>query len=171
MNFLNDVVADNFDFYIVSEMPSDFEVMQNKSKLIMKLSRPALDLNEYDERFIINIDNFDWDSGRWSHFCLGAERCLAKCGGNPTRALELMQQAVALAVGRVPAAPLGHRWKGVDEFLAKLYRGLRYHSAWLTTHRLLYPADKVKKRMRNWRGHPWRKLALSIMTRSDSRRK
>ena len=115
-------------------MPPDFNEMQQKSRHILVVSRAVRDLTEADEDEIMAIDNYDWDSEDWVHLCLGPERCLAKCGGNPETARTKMKESALLAVGSAPPTPLLYRWRGFEAFSSALYRGRRCHDAWLASH-------------------------------------
>jgi hypothetical protein len=127
-------------------LPIDFDRWQQTARHVLRVSRPAMDLTPIDEDLIMRIDNGDWDSPNYVHWCLGP-LCAAKCGGEPLKALSLMRSAVSLSIGGVAATPLKYRWKGMDAFLAKLYRGMRQHSTWLHSHRMLWPKEKVRRAM------------------------
>ena len=107
--------------------------------MILKVSRPALDLSEKDEEFIVVNDNADWDKKKWRRLCLGPILCLARCGGDPKQARKQMVTCALLSVGRCGETPLNYRWKGTERFACKLYRGQRQHGTWLHTYSRIWP--------------------------------
>ena len=109
---------------------------------VLKLSRCGRDLTEAQEASILDIDNGDW---KWTHWCLGASLCKAKCGGKPGVAKQLMVDAAELASGKLPATPLEYRWKGVEQFMGVMYRARRQHDILLGTHRMIWPAKDVRR--------------------------
>jgi len=52
-------------------------------------------------------------------------------------------------IGNVESTPLKYRWKGVDVFLAKLYRAMRQHQTWVFTHRIFWPTTVVESNFRD----------------------
>ena len=142
LEIIRDHVKSKFDFVPVSEYPPDFPAWKNKAATILRLSRPALDLKPEDEEFVMNIDNGDWDAASWSHFCLGSS-CM--CGGDPAKALDLMLTAAELSCGTCAKTPLSYRWKGMEAFARKLYRGMRQHKLCLFSHLLLFPPEKTRR--------------------------
>ena len=140
---LKDLVGQRFRFMPVHVLPTNFDAWQAKTAHILKLTRPALDLTPMDEEFIMAIDNGDWDDALIYHWCLGPT-CQANCGGVPDEAKRLMVDAIALSIGAPTETPLTYRWKGVEKFAAKLYRGRRQHDLWLESHKRLWPAAKVR---------------------------
>ena len=138
-------VKDNFVFDAVRELPDDFDKCQAIARHILTVSRPTRDLTPKEEDFILNIDNSDWQSDTWRHVCLGKKHCLVECGGKPNTALELMQTAAVLSVGRCAATPLAYRWKGVEAFACKTYRGKRQHKAWCHSHLALWPKHVTQR--------------------------
>ena len=136
------IVEDKFQFHPVAEYPYDFEAWQAKTATILRLSRPAMDLTPDDEAYIMAIDNGDWDQEYFDHWCRG-ERFCKVCKGNPDVAKAAMVTGVLLVNGQCGKTPLGYRWKGVEAFACKLYRGMRQHKIWLFSHRMLYPKAKT----------------------------
>ena len=112
---------------------------------VLKLSRCGRDLTEAQAASILDIDNGDWNGAKWTHWCLGASLCKAKCGGKPGVAKHLMVDAAELASGKLPATPLEYRWKGVEQFMGVMYRARRQHDILLGTHRMIWPAKDVRR--------------------------
>jgi len=126
---VKDIVTRRFKFVPVREFPEAAEAWHAKAKSVLRLSRPVGDLTEADEDYILAIDNGNWDdSDNWVHLCLGPERCAAKCGGKPERAQQIMISAALLSASAFPSAPLEYRWKGVESFSMKVWRGQKQHN-------------------------------------------
>ena len=145
VNFLKEVVRKDFSFIPVSEMPEEFPDWERASRTILKVSRCGRDLAEKDEDLICAIDNGNWSSKVWAHYCLGARQCKAACDGDPKKAIDIMLTAAEISVGRAGPTPLTYRWKGMDVFLGIMYRGRRQHDAWLSTHQMMWPSNVVKR--------------------------
>ena len=103
-----------------------------------------MDLKPNDETSISSIDNGDWDGEFFDHWCLGAQYC-ELCGGDPDAALDLMVVAVELSSGACSRTPLAYRWKGVEAFACKLYRGMRQHKLSVYSHLELFPPSKTRQ--------------------------
>ena len=139
---IDSVVADNFKFEAVASMPSESAAWRAKAKFVLRSTRACMDLSEAQEDLILSIDNSDWDSPEWRHFCVGSA---CPCGCSEVEALKLMKMSAKLSVGRVESTPLAYRWKGIERFAAKLYRGRRQHDLYLQTHLKIFPKAKTRR--------------------------
>ena len=101
-----------------------------------------MDLSKEDEEFIVSVDNGNWEAPAWKHYCIGAS-CI--CKGQRNFALLLMKRAAKLSIGRIEQTPLEYRWKGVERFLAKTFRGRRQHDIYLKTHLLIWPPSQTRR--------------------------
>jgi hypothetical protein len=138
-----ELVKKRFLFFPVAELQAEAPRWEAHARHILRVTRGARDLTPEDEDFIVHIDNGCWANKSWEHYCLGPERCLAMCGGDPAKALQLMLDAQELSIGGPPQAPLKYRWKGVEQFASKLYRAHRQHNLWIDSHRALWPPSQV----------------------------
>jgi hypothetical protein len=68
---ITDVVTKNFKFDPVDVMPAESESWRSKAAFVLRKTRACNDLTEQDEAFILSMDNGDWDSEEWRHFCIG----------------------------------------------------------------------------------------------------
>ena len=143
LKYVEKRVKAKFRFEPCKELPPELERWKREAKTILRNSRAGLDLTEEQEDVIIEHDNGSWGDLEFRHFCLGKTRC--KCGGNRSTALQMMVDNTKQCNGCVPDAPLQYRWKGVERFTARLYRGLRHHQLWLHTARDLWPPERTKK--------------------------
>ena len=138
-------VTAKFRFVAVGDMPEELKQWRVAAVKVLKHTRCVLGLTPAEEDFILGVDNGNWDEELFSHFCLGPDRCLAGCGGNPETACNLMVKSTRLSIGAVEQAPLKYRWKGMERFIGKLYRSQRQHNLWYHTHLELFPLWKVNK--------------------------
>ena len=150
LQHLETTVSDNFVFQPVAELPCEAEHWRRSASNVLKASRPGRDLTESDELEILNIDNGDWNSEQWIHWCLGPGRCKAGpnqvgCGGCALTAKRLMIASAKKASGTMKPPPVSYRWKGVEEFIAVMYRARRQHDILLRTHLLLWPPSLVMR--------------------------
>ena len=137
------IVSRRFRFTAVTELPESFAANRSRAAAVLRLSRPAGDLSEADEQYILDIDNSSWDSLDWEHICLGPN-CRAKCGGDPVTAKCMMVKAAKLSVTSYPSAPLQYRWKGVEQFAAKLWRTKKHHGIAVESHEIVWPDADVR---------------------------
>ena len=100
LTFLEQTVEKNFKFIPVRELPEEATQWRAKALCILKITRPAGDLSEEEEAFIVDIDNSDWDIPWYTHYCLGKSRCVV-CSGDEVVALMLMKDAAELCAGRI----------------------------------------------------------------------
>jgi hypothetical protein len=150
LNHMEAIINEKFRFHAVEELPHECERWHKSAMFVLRASRPVRDLTEADELEILGIDNGDWDSEFWDHWCLGPGLCKAGpnqegCGGCPAKAKRLMQLAAKKSCGTLPQTPASYRWKGMEQFIAFTYRSRREHDILLRTHLLIWP-DKVVRR-------------------------
>jgi len=143
------IVGKRFRFTPVNEFSDASIVHQAAARCVLHKSRPAGDLNHADENYILAIDNSNWDDSEfWEHLCLGPKRCAAQCGGKPERALQIMISAALLSAAAFPSAPLEYRWKGVEAFSMKVWRGQKQHNVLKESHSMLWPESEVRRALR-----------------------
>ena len=123
----------------------DFAEWRKKARHVVTLTLIARDVDGPSVEFIVVIDNGDWDDLLWTHWCLGPDLCEANCGGSEEQAADMMVIAAKLSVGQPAPTPFRYRWKGVEQFVAKLYRARRQHDPWIQTHEQLFPKHKVDR--------------------------
>ena len=140
--YIDSIVDDRFDFIPVPELPPECTLYRIKSANILKNTRMCLDLGPADEDFILDVDNGDWDAERWVHYCTGMP---CRCKGDKRQALRFMKLSAQLSIGKMETTPLAYRWKGVERFIGKTYRGRRQHDAYLEAHLRLFPKSVTRR--------------------------
>ena len=150
LDYIESIVSDNFVFQAVAELPAEAEHWRRSTSNVLRASRAGRDLTESDELEIMSIDNGDWDAKQWVHWCLGPQRCRAGpdqsgCGGCPQTAKRFMIAAAKKASGTMKPTPASYRWKGMEEFIAVMYRSRRQHDILLDTHLRIWPPSIVMR--------------------------
>ena len=139
---IDSVIEHKFIYDAVAEMPEESIAWRSKAAFILRSTRACMDLTPEQEELIMSVDNSNWDNAEWRHLCTGPG-CV--CGGSEAEALRLMKMCAKLSVGHMESTPLAFRWKGMEKFGAKMYRGRRQHDLYYHAHLLVFPKEKTKR--------------------------
>ena len=131
-----------FEFVPVAAMPIESQQWNYHALNVLRISSPCLDLSKSDVEFIVSIDNGDWTQPSWKHFCIG-DQCL--CRGSRGSALRLMVKAGKLSVGKMESTPLEYRWKGMERFAAKTFRGRQQHDIYFIVCLEIWPPAQTQR--------------------------
>ncbi len=137
-----DIITQSFEFIPVTAMPPESSAWKAHALNVLKISRPCLDLTVDDELFIVSVDNSDWTQPGWKHLCIGVT-CI--CRGNPGFALKLMIKCGQLSIGKIESTPLEYRWKGMEVFAAKTFRGRQQHDILLNACLMIWPPSQTQR--------------------------
>ena len=114
----------DFECKRCARLPDFVVACREEHKLILRRSRPAHDLTEAEEEFILNASNHSWKSKKNIHWC--AANCPLGCNGDESAARAHYVSASVLCAGGPICEPLLYRWKGFEEGVAYGYRAQRY---------------------------------------------
>ena len=70
---------------------------------------------------------------------------MAVCGGNAETAKRQMKHAIKLSVGKLEPTPLEYRWKGMERFACKVFRGRQQHDIYLGVVQKMWPASLTRR--------------------------
>jgi hypothetical protein len=148
-NFLDccdKLVEDNFDIKQVPDasfLPAEAADWRRSAYMVLEASKVSLDLTDVDIYEILRIDNGNWDSPDFIHYCL--PDCPAGCKGDRTIGLGAMKGAVRKSVGMGLVVALFYRQKHFEKANAYLMRGRGQHSILPRALMLLFPPKVIKQ--------------------------
>jgi hypothetical protein len=140
------LVEDNFDIKQVPDasfLPAEAADWRRSAYMVLEASKVSLDLTDVDIYEILRIDNGNWDSPDFIHYCL--PDCPAGCKGDRTIGLGAMKGAVRKSVGMGLVVALFYRQKHFEKANAYLMRGRGQHSILPRALMLLFPPKVIKQ--------------------------